>query len=348
MSVSVQFDLTVNGKSAAPANSALHGPLKRLLIEKGTRSPALLAGVVWRAVTNLGTHRKVRQLIKSTSLAGAISGNPRFPFKYLFPNYLVRGFSAAKSAACFLHHYQRLHTALPARFLHQIMQGEVVLDEIGRNGSNFGITLGLSRPYDKEGELSLNLQVNGETVFVLSFTIAPGWVVGSEAAEVLLITRIQGMKGAYRQISLATKALHDVSPEALLLAALHGVASAFGIRSMASICATMQSSYNELYATSFKKGYDVFFTDLGIAQNATGFFLSPIPLREKPLALIKQGHKLRTREKRLFKRHIAADVRRTLREAMVKPQPVRQLSAHGASRQRVKLEAPLTTALSAH
>jgi uncharacterized protein VirK/YbjX len=348
MSVSIQYDLTGSGRPAAPALGTFLAPLRALLDRKESWAPRLLAEVVWRAATNVNTHLRVRRLIKSSPLSSAVAGNPRFPFKCLLPNYLVRGFSVAEGSACFLHHYKRLHAALPARFLGQIMQGEMVLDEISRSGNDFAIAMGLSRPYDKEGELSLNLQVNGETVFVLSFTIAPGWVVRSDAAEVLLVTRIQGMKGAYRQISLATKALHDVAPESLLLAALHGVASAFGIRTMASIRATMQSSYNELYASSFKKGYDAFFADLGVAQNDAGFFLSPIPAPEKPLQLIKQGHKLRTREKRAFKRHVAAEVRQTLREAMVRPQPVREMSANRASLQTGRLEALVAAALSAN
>ena len=347
MSVAIQYDLTGNGQPAAPANSTFLGPLKALFDRKESWSPSLLAGVLWRSATHVSTQFRVRRFIKSSPLSSAVAGNPRFPFKCLFPNYLVRGFSVTEGAACFLHHYQRLHTALPVRFLHQIMQGEVVLDEIRRGGNTFAITMGLSMPYDKEGELSLNLQVNGEIVFVLSFTIVPGSIVKTEAAEVLLITRIQGMKGAYRQISLATKALHDVAPESLLLAALHGVGSAFGIRAMACIRATMQSSYNEIYATSFKKGYDGSFTDLGIAQNAAGFFLSPIPAPEKPLERIKQGHKLRTREKRAFKRHVAAQVRHTLREAMIKPQFAREFSGSSASLQTGNLEALLGAALSA-
>jgi len=348
MSVSIHYDLPGTGRPGTPAIRTFLAPLKKLLIEKGARTPVLLAGVLWRALTHLGTHRKVLRLIESMPLAGAMDENPRFPFKYLFPDYLVKGFSVGERAACFLHHYQRLHTALPSAYLRQIVQGEVVLDEIDRGDNKFAIAMGLSRPYDKEGELSLNLHVNGEIVFVLSFTIVPGWVAQSAAAEILLITRIQGMKGAYRQISLATKSLHDVSPEALLLAALHGVASAFGIRAMAGIRATLQSSYDGLYAASFKKGYDGFFADLGLAQNAAGFFLSPIPASAKPLELIKQGHKLRTKEKRAFKRHVAANVRHALREAMAKPSLAHELSPFRAAPRPAKLKALAAAPLSAN
>jgi uncharacterized protein VirK/YbjX len=259
---------------------------------------------LWRALTNIGTHRKVLQLLKLPPFAETARDNPRFAFKYLTHDYLVQGFTVAERASCFLHHYRRLHAALPDRLLRQTLQGDVTLHEIRESCNCFAITMGLSTPYDKEGEMSLNLQVDGETVFLLSFTIVPGWVVESEAAEILLVTRLQGMRGCYRQIYLATKTLHDVAPGALLLAALQGIANAFGIGEIAAVSASRQSSCTEDSAAAFKKAYDDFFVELGIPENSAGFFFSPVPIVDKPLACIKQGHKLRTREKRAFKQQI--------------------------------------------
>lgn len=37
--------------------------------------------------------------------------------------------------------------------------------------------MALSRPWEFDGELSLNFEVNNKLVFVLSFTIVPGWVL---------------------------------------------------------------------------------------------------------------------------------------------------------------------------
>jgi len=164
--------------------------------------------------------------------------------------------------------------------------------------------MGLSRPSYKEGELSLRLRVNGEIVFILSFTIVPGWVVKSQAAEILLISRLQGVKGAYPQISLATRTLHDVAPCALLFSALKGVADAFGISEIAAVSADRQSYYREDSAAAFQEAYDGFFAELGIPKSATGFFNIPVPLDAKPLSLIKHGHKLRTKAKRAFKQQI--------------------------------------------
>jgi hypothetical protein len=114
---------------------------------------------------------------------------------------------------------------------------------------------------------------------------------------------------------MATKALHDVGPAALLLAALQGLAHAFGISELAGVCATRQSSYTKELSSLYRSAYDDFFAELEAARNPDGFFVSPIPLPEKPVACVKQGHRLRTREKRAFKRRIAADVCRLLLES---------------------------------
>jgi len=287
------------------AESVFLEPLSMLVRQKRTWSPTLLFGFLWHAVSNIGIHREVLRAFKLPALAEAVRRNPRLPFKHLTRDFLVRGFTIPARAACLMHHYRRLHAALPDLLLRQILRGEVPLVEL-LEGGRFTISIGPSWSSHKEGELSLNLHVDGEVVFVLSFTIVPGWVVESSAAEIFLITRIQGVKGCYPQISRATRALHDVAPAALLFAALQGVAGALGVHAMAGISAVRQIAYEEQYAVAFHTAYDAFFAELGIAVTSAGFFLSPLPIGEKPLQTIKQGHKLRTREKRAFKQNIEA------------------------------------------
>jgi uncharacterized protein VirK/YbjX len=188
--------------------------------------------------------------------------------------------------------------------LRQTLREMIVLHEIHADGSRFTVTMGLSRDFDKEGEFSLNLHVDGEVVFLLAFTIVPGAIVNSAAAEVLLISRLQGMKGSYRLIQLATKALHNVAPDALLLSCLQGIAIAFGIGAIAGVSAARQSSCTKDSAAAFRHGYDRFFQGVGMPETPSGFFLTPVPIEAKPLTDIKKGHKIRTREKRAFKESI--------------------------------------------
>jgi uncharacterized protein VirK/YbjX len=243
-------------------------------------------------------------LLKIPLLFEMVQSKPSFGFKYLTDDYLARGFSITEGASCYLHHYRRLHALLPDHLLRQILFDEITLHRIPDGSDHFALTLGLSRPYDNEGELTLRLRVDGDIVYVLSFTIVPGQVVESEAAEVFLITRMQGIKGRFNQIGTATKALNEVAPPGLLLAALQGVAEAFGVGAIVAIPAHRQTSYKDAAAPAFRNAYDNSFSELGLSKSATGFFSSPVPIEHKPLSSIKRGHRIRTRNKRAFKQQI--------------------------------------------
>jgi uncharacterized protein VirK/YbjX len=286
-------------------------PMEKLAIfptQIKVRLPALLVGVLWRGLTHVGTHRRLlRFLLGIPAYAEFVFSSPSFTFKYLTKNYLVKGLTVADRVSCFLHHYKRLHMALPDSLLRLILQQDVVLLEICEGAHRFTITVGLSRPYDEEGELSLDLRVDDKIVFLLAFTFIPGSVVHSPAAEILLISRLQGIKGAYPSISVATRTLHDVAPNAMLLAALQGIADAFGITEMVAVSAARQSCYSEKFAASFIEAYDDFFTELRIPKNADGFYSTPVSIQGKPITSIKHGHKLRTKDKRAFKQQIRVD-----------------------------------------
>lgn len=305
--------------SAIPLRESTAGPVRSLLLfarEKYYWSPARVFRTLLGVSTNLPRQIEILRLMRFPAYAEFLRADPRFRFKFLIRDYLVRGFSTGQRAACFLHHYKRLRASLSADLLHRILYQKVTVFEAEQAGLHVEISLCFSRPFEKEGELSLHLHVDGTVVFVLSFTIVPGWVVGSDVEEVLLISRLQGTNGYYPQIRAATRALHDVGPAALLLAALDGFAKAFGIGQMAGVSAVRQSSFTEALSGFYRSAYDGFFSEVGVSQNASGFFLSSIPPEEKPISSIKQGHRIRTKEKREFKRQLAQDICALLRQGV--------------------------------
>ena len=266
----------VDGRTAASQGILLR-PLLALAREKKTWMPSLLAGVLWRASTNLGTLHKVLGLLKLPQFAETVQVNPRFPFKYLTRDYLVRNFTVNERLTCFLHHHRRMYCALPDRALRQTLKGRVTLHEINAGSNRFIINMGLPRPpWDKEGELSLNFEVNGELVYNLSFNIIPGWVVESKTAEVILITRVQGRKGCYDKIKLVANAMHEAAPIELLLSAAQGIANVLGIHEIAAVCGTNQNCFQDEYASQFMKAYDEFFTELGLVKTDAGLLFGPI------------------------------------------------------------------------
>ncbi len=314
MTVDIDYRTSLDDPRRPTANGGLLRPISALAREKKTWSPGLLTGVLWRGFSNIATFYQVLQLIKVHPFSEAARLHPRFAFKYLTHDYLTRSFTVPERAACFIHHYRRLQADFPDRLLRQCLSTDITLHEIECGGSRFAFSMGLPRIWDKEGELSLNLHLDGVVVFVLSFTIVPGWIFQSQAADVLLISRIQGVYGYFNEIRRLTRTLHDVGPAALLLAALYGFAEALGIGEFAAVSAIRQSSYTEELSALYIDAYDNFFTGLGLAINDSGFFLSPIPHPDKPLSQIKQGHKLRTREKRAFKHKIAQAVCHALQQ----------------------------------
>jgi len=279
-------------------------------------SPARLVRLFRGVTADIPRQIELFRLMSLPAFSDLHRTEPRFRFKFLIRDYLVRGFSITQSTACFLHHYKRLHATMSEDLLHRTLHQSVVLLEATQDGMHRAISLCYSRPFEKEGELSLNLHVDGAVVFVLSFTIVPGWAVQCEAEEALLVSRLQGTNGYYPHIRAATKSMHNVGPAALLLAALQGFAKAFGIRWMAGVSAIHQSSYTERLSLFYKNAYDDFFSEIGIPCNPAGFFLSTLPPQDKPMSLIKQGHKIRTKEKRQFKSQVAEHVCRLLRREL--------------------------------
>jgi uncharacterized protein VirK/YbjX len=281
--------------------------VRKLAKERYYWAPVRLPRIVWRMARQIPEQSRVLRVLSRPAYRQLMKVNPRFPLKYLGLDYLARGLTVKQQAESFIHHYRRLSDLLPEELLAQILLEDFLLDEIREGDDRFTVRMGLSRPWDDEGELSLNFEVNGELVFVLSFTIVPGWVVHSEAQEVILISRLQGVKGSYDEIRRATRAMCDVAPPALLFAALCGVAEAFGIQAMAGITAAMKPEFHfyEGEAAHIHQAYDGFFTELGAAKGLAGFYLAPMPPQEKPMTSIKQGHKIRTRNKRALKRQLA-------------------------------------------
>jgi uncharacterized protein VirK/YbjX len=277
-------------------------------------SPARFARLLWAFATNIVRQLEIFRILALPTFTSLLRLEPIFPFKHLTRGYLVRGLSSTERAASFVHHYRRLNAIFPSSILRKILYKDSTLLKKQVDGHLFSVRFGLARKEVREGELALALLVDGLTVYLLQFTIVPGWVVKSPAADVLLVSRLQGMKGCYSQVRLATKAFLDVAPPALLLASLHGIAKACAIDEMAGISAASQFSYVDDCADSFRAAYDDFWIELGAKRISASFFASPIPPQEKSLDTVTNGHKSRTRKKRAFKQQIADDVFRLLSE----------------------------------
>lgn len=290
-------------------------PFVQLSHSRYYRRPPQLVGIFWSFVSNIHRQFEIFRILSLPIFNELVLLDPVIPYKHLSPKYLMSGLSASERACCFVHHYKFLDAKMPGRFLRQRHQREITIFEMREGDSTFAVTLGFApRNAHWEGESRLELLVNGVEVYVLQFTIVPGRILRSEEKDAVFIQRLQGMKGCCEQVRSATKALHEVAPQALLVAALQGIANAWGIREMAGICAKSQYCYDERFSAVFKDAYDDFFVELGASRTTADFFSSPLPIKEKPVDLIRNGHKSRALKKRAFKRQIADEVSRWMTE----------------------------------
>jgi uncharacterized protein VirK/YbjX len=261
--------------------------------------------------TNLPRQREIFRLLALPLFSARVQTDPGFPFKFLSTRYLCRGLPTRARAASLVHHFQFLEAHLPGSLLHQ--RQPLAMTVFKKREGDSLYTVQLDFPAEDsiyEGESRLGMLVDGVLVYCLQFSIVPGWVVQSTERDVVFVLRLQGVKGLYEQIRTATRALEDVAPPALLMAALQGIASAWGVREMAGICARSQYCYRESAASLYTQTYDDFFAAIGATRVTSDFFRGPLPLPVKALDRIKNGHKSRTQKKRAFKLQIAEEVSR--------------------------------------
>lgn len=273
-------------------------------------SPIKLARIVWTVASNLPRQMEICRVLSLPAFQAQVLADPLHAYKHLSRDYLFTGLPARHRAASFAHHLRFLRTHVPEALLLREEPLELTVFERREGDRVYSVKLDLPPQISSfEGDLRLGLLVDGVLVYCLQFTIVPGLAVQSKESDVVFILRVQGIKGHYEQIRLATKSLQEVAPPALLIAALQGIASAWGIHEMAGISATSQHAYDETVASLFTQIYDDFFLELGATRTTKDFFSSPLPLPAKPLDLIRNGHRSRTLRKRSFKLRISDEVR---------------------------------------
>jgi len=110
-------------------------------------SAALLGGVLWRGFTHVKTHREVlRFLLKFPPFTEFVFSNPSFTCKYLTQNYLVRGFTVAERATCFLYHYKRLLRRCPIASYARLCKRMFTIHAIPEGANRYALTMGMSSP----------------------------------------------------------------------------------------------------------------------------------------------------------------------------------------------------------
>ena len=223
--------------------------------------------------------------------------------------------SPVDRATMFVAHYRWLQSQFAQNFLDRIIadEGEVVWQ---RQEEALALEICMYVAYATEvsGELVLSFRANGTVIYALYFLVVPGHPLGINADRTILLSQLHGMRGQLDLIRRATKALCDVSPNLVLMAAVEGIARGLGIEHILGINADMSICGGGgpkplLYA------YDEFWNSIEGKRLASGYFHFPVPLPLKPFTQIKKNHKARVKIRRKFRQQVTEDVRNKVQGA---------------------------------
>ena len=200
--------------------------------------------------------------------------------------------------------------------------------------------MGISQYFDTEGEMALYLHVNGEVVYLLvgvhNCSGAVGSIFSKRSGADFAIPGDEGLVPGHpsrHQIAPATLRRHRC-----FWPLLAGRLRALGIRRCGPGDSRPPIFERNPWASS-NRPITICFSALVFFPPEPSFFRAPLRLEGEPLSSVKKEHKLRTKQKRAFKRSFQCGLRYFLPERIPRsntsapsgsnrrlPQPCSQLS----------------------
>lgn len=256
-----------------------------------------------RLLPAIAGHRRLKRLLNQPDLATLRARHPEILYRP-YRRYLASSFGKSRRRAALFHHYSRVSACVSATFFQQLLLHRPSLWQQQLGAVDFAIRISFAPALHHEGDLQLIFEVDSQPLYYLAFSITPGWLVDCAAADALLIARVQGVAGNFEAIRRATKACRDVTPPALLVSALQGIASALSVQVIAGVTNQEQLTANIDADRNVRFDYNAFWATYP-GSASPGFHLISLPLRQRPLSEVDATHRRRTRLKRHFKRQIA-------------------------------------------
>ena len=223
---------------------------------------------------------------------------------FLRPSYLAQGLSADERLSCHIHHYRSLTAFLSPLSLAKLFDAGLIAFERIIDGTRYEVLLFQPKMNRNQGELSLSLLRDGTEIYAIGLTFTPAAIFEAHWETSILISRMQGVRG-FEEIRSATKAFHDVTPQALLFASLRGIGCALGISNIVGPSARLQVSFTLHRAAEFAQAYDEFFATLSAVRSARGFYVINCEYLTDVLSNLPAKHRARTKSKRIFKAAVA-------------------------------------------
>lgn len=229
--------------------------------------------------------RWLRALQSDSALLAYLRHNPRLAAKLHRP-YLRRALGPRARLAALQAHYRLERERFPARCRHHLLQDrELPLASVtGRDARVYPIVLTHRHPFDKEGELSLQLRdPEARTLVTLTFSLG----LDRQGAS-LIIGGLQGPRrrdGDADTLRAVTKAFSGLFPKRVAMEALAALARALKIERIEAVGKAQHIYSSWRCRRHFEADYDGFWASLGGEASPGGYRL-PVTFARKDMLAI--------------------------------------------------------------
>lgn len=265
---------------------------------------------------NLRQHLVLSRLLAGLGLLDTKVFYAGIRYRYLRSFYLGGGFSTAHRLQVAIHHYQTVARRFQSGFLTLAQRAGHRLWRSVHDELKIDIELRFPYIFNHDGDLCLILRANGDYLYQMTFSIAPGAVVDAPMAQVLLVSGIQGASGKLEDIRRVTAVCNNVVPARLLLMAAETLADALGIEAIVGIGQHHMVGAKAGERAGFTFDYDSFWmAALDVAEPAE-FYRMPLPFAAKPIEAVSAKHRARARQRRAQRELIRQDIDHQLRASL--------------------------------
>jgi uncharacterized protein VirK/YbjX len=251
-------------------------------------------------------HLEVIRVLNNSGARALIDRDSNYANKYLRP-YLAKSLSKDSKRAILKFHHQFLLEHAGKEFYERISQGGRILWSETIEGSRYTISTSFDAQWHSEGDISLTLHKDDIMLYLISFTIVPGSLLGCAAEHVLMVGRVHGSRGQAAAIRDAMHQCHRIAPPHLLMVAVEAIAAALAIDTIAGVTNKEQLVKREQNAQKFLFDYDAFWETFAVTAKNAFVYMIQVPFGRRKLGTTASRSKAR-RKRQLFKEQLAAKV----------------------------------------
>lgn len=257
-----------------------------------------------------GRHLRLLRLMRAAGIRARPASPSAASYRYLRVNYLGGGLPLDTCLSIATSHYRHLASLFSAAVLGQARRQGCALWEKTSDDHRLDIILRYPYEYNFDADLCLTMGLDGKDIYILSFSLCHGRLIGAGDDQVLLIASIQGQSGKMAQIRQATAACQDIAPPQLLLAAAEALAQAVGIAKIAGAGAgTADEAMPDRGAAPQRCfDYDMFWRCITGASIGRRWYVMALPFEDKPIVSVAAKHRGRTRTRRAIRDQFRADI----------------------------------------